>query len=180
MANTQTETAIFAGGCFWCLEHDLAQIDGVTEAVSGYTGGKTENPTYEDVSHKNTGHKESVKVTFDPKIISYAELLKRYWRNVDPFDDHGQFCDKGDSYKAVIFYGNAEQKAEAEASKVLVEKELGKKVVTEIVAASPFYRAEEYHQDYARKNPIRYKYYRYRCGRDQRLNEVWGREKSAE
>jgi peptide-methionine (S)-S-oxide reductase len=170
-----SDRAIFAGGCFWCEEEAFEGVPGVISVVSGYTGGHTPNPTYEQVSTEQTGHKESVEVTFDPSKITYNQLLDIYWHNVDPFDAEGQFCDKGDSYKAVIFYTNETQKKEAEESKKNVETQLKKPVVTEIVAASTFYPAEEYHQKYAKKNPIRYKFYRYSCGRDKRLKEVWGK-----
>ncbi|HUX79880.1 MAG TPA: peptide-methionine (S)-S-oxide reductase MsrA [Alphaproteobacteria bacterium] len=170
-----TEKAIFSGGCFWCVEVAFEGLPGVSSVVSGYTGGHTKNPTYEQVSGEGTGHKESVEVTFDPSKITYDELLETYWKNIDPFDAAGQFCDKGDSYKAFIFYTNETQKKKAEESKKKVEALLKKPVVTEIEAASTFYPAEEYHQKYAQKNPIRYKFYRYSCGRDKRLQQVWGK-----
>lgn len=174
----QKEVAIFAGGCFWCEEEVFDHIPGVLSVVSGFTGGTTPNPTYEEVSAGGTGHLESVQVTFDPSKISYDKLLKLFWRNIDPFDAQGQFCDKGDSYHAAIFYTSPEQKAAAEASKTTVEKQLGKPVVTKILAASPFYPAEEYHQQYGEKNPVRYQFYRYSCGRDKRLKEVWEKQKT--
>jgi peptide-methionine (S)-S-oxide reductase len=170
-----TEKAIFSGGCFWCVETAFEELPGVISVVSGYTGGHTPNPTYEQVSGEGTGHKESVEVTFDPTKITYDDLLGIYWHNIDPFDSEGQFCDKGDSYKAVIFYTNEAQKKKAEDSKKKVETQLKKPISTEIVAATRFYPAEEYHQKYAEKNPIRYKFYRYSCGRDARLKEVWGK-----
>ncbi len=170
------ETAIFAGGCFWCLEHDLKNIPGVLDVKSGYTGGHVVNPSYEQVSAQKTGHKEAVKVTYDPSKISYGELLENYWHNIDPFDSRGQFCDKGDSYKAVIFYTNEDQRTQAEESKKKLEAEFKQPIATEIVPAAPFYLAEEYHQEYSEKNPIRYKYYRFTCRRDKRLAEVWGKK----
>jgi peptide-methionine (S)-S-oxide reductase len=176
-AQTQVDKqaiAIFAGGCFWCEEEVYDHEPGVISAVSGFTGGHTQNPTYEEVSAGGTGHLESVQVTFDPSKVSYEKLLDLFWRNIDPFDAQGQFCDKGDSYHAAIFYSSPEQKKAAEASKKAVEAKLGKPVVTKILPAGTFYPAEDYHQRYAEKNPIRYKFYRYSCGRDKRLKEVWG------
>lgn len=169
------EVAIFAGGCFWCEEEVFDHAPGVISVVSGFTGGQTKNPTYPEVSAGGTGHLESVQVTYDPSKISYVQLLDLFWRNIDPFDAQGQFCDKGDSYHAAIFYSSPEQKKAAEASKAAVEQKLGKPVVTKIIPATPFYPAEDYHQHYAEKNPIRYKFYRYSCGRDKRLKEVWGK-----
>lgn len=168
------ETAIFSGGCFWCEEEVFNHFPGVISVIVGYTGGHTPDPTYKEVSSERTGHKESVQVTFDPTQISYDQLLESYWHNVDPFNAFGQFCDQGDSYKAVIFYANEDQKQKAEASKKKLENHLQKPVVTEIQPASHFYPAEDYHQNYAEKNPLRYKFYRYTCGRDKRLQEVWG------
>ncbi len=173
LKGSPVEVAIFSGGCFWCVETAFNDLPGVTSVVSGYTGGHVQNPTYELVSGEKTGHKESVQVTFDPRKISYDQLLEIYWKNIDPFDSEGQFCDKGDSYKAIIFYTNEIQKKKAEDSKKKAEEQLKKTIVTEIVAASTFYPAEEYHQKYAEKNPIRYKFYRFSCGRDKRLHEIW-------
>ena len=167
-------TAVFAGGCFWCMEPPYDKLDGVLETTSGYSGGKVKNPTYEQVSGGGTGHAEVVQVKYDANQISYAELLNVFWPNVDPFDAGGQFCDRGDQYRSAIFYANDEEKQLAEASKSAAERKLGKKIVTEIVPAATFYPAERYHQNYYERNPVRYKYYRYRCGRDQRLEEVWG------
>lgn len=167
-------TAVFAGGCFWCMEPPYDKLDGVLETTSGYSGGKVKNPTYEQVSGGGTGHAEVVQVKYDANQISYAELLNVFWPNVDPFDAGGQFCDRGDQYRSAIFYANDEEKQLAEASKAAAERKLGKKIVTEIVPAATFYPAERYHQNYYERNPVRYKYYRYRCGRDQRLEEVWG------
>ncbi len=167
-------TAIFAGGCFWCMEPPYDKLDGVLETTSGYSGGHVKNPSYGQVSAGGTGHAEVVQVKYDADKISYAELLQVFWRNVDPLDGGGQFCDRGDQYRSAIFYGNQEEKKLAQASKERVSAQLGKKVVTEIVPVSAFYPAERYHQDYYQRNPVRYKFYRYRCGRDQRLEEVWG------
>ena len=167
-------TAVFAGGCFWCMEPPYDKLDGVLETTSGYSGGKVKNPTYEQVSGGGTGHAEVVQVKYDANKISYAQLLDVFWSNVDPFDAGGQFCDRGDQYRSAIFYANDEEKQLAEASKSAAEQKLGKKIVTEIVPAATFYPAERYHQNYYERNPVRYKYYRYRCGRDQRLEEVWG------
>lgn len=167
--------AYFAMGCFWCAEHDMEAVPGVIEVVSGYTGGTTRNPTYEQVSAGGTGHYEAVRVIYDPAKVKYSQLLDVFWKNVDPFDPAGQFCDKGASYRAAIFPVNAAQRKLAEASKVSVEKHLERSVATKIVAKRPFYKAEEYHQDYAEKNPLRYNFYRRGCGRDARLRQVWGR-----
>ncbi|BBM02116.1 peptide-methionine (S)-S-oxide reductase MsrA [Microbulbifer sp. GL-2] len=171
-------TAIFAGGCFWCMEPPYDKVNGVLETTSGYSGGHVKNPTYDQVSAGGTGHAEVVQVKYDANKVSYSELLNIFWHNVDPFDAGGQFCDRGDQYRAEIFYGSEEEKKLAEESKKKVEAELGKKVVTQINPAAKFYPAEAYHQDYYQRNPLRYKYYRYRCGRDQRLEEVWGKTSS--
>ena len=171
---THESVAIFAGGCFWCIEHDIAKVPGVLDVVSGYTGGSLKDPDYESVSAGGTGHLESIRVKFDPKQVSYAQLLDVFWRNIDPFDDKGQFCDKGASYHAAIFYLDEEQQKAALESKIKVEKHLEKSVVTEILPAGTFYLAEDYHQDYAKKNPIRYRFYRSSCGRDGRLKDLWG------
>ncbi|MEA3412143.1 MAG: peptide-methionine (S)-S-oxide reductase MsrA, partial [Pseudomonadota bacterium] len=170
------EVATFAGGCFWCMEGPFDRIDGVVETVSGYTGGQVRNPTYRQVSAGGTGHAEAVQVTYDPDKVSYRELLEVFWRNIDPTVKDRQFCDSGSQYRSAIYYHSAEQRAFAERSRQEVpETVLGeRKIYTEIVAASTFYPAEEYHQDYYIKNPVRYKYYRYSCGRDQRLEELWG------
>lgn len=172
--NSETHsTAIFALGCFWCGQAAFDELKGVISTTVGYTGGHIENPTYEQVSHEDTGHYESVKVVFDPAIISYKELLDVFWHNVDPFDKEGQFCDRGPSYGAAIFYTNESQKAEALASKREMEKMLKQAIVTQIIPASTFYDAEDYHQEYHQKNPIRYKFYRFSCGRDARLKAIW-------
>lgn len=173
------EIAIFAGGCFWCEEQVFEKMPGVLSVVSGYTGGTTKNPTYESVSNGGTGHLESVKIIFDPSKVTYEELLMNFWYNVDPFDPLGQFCDKGNSYKAAIFYSNDTQKKLAEDSKKQLEERFKKTIVTQILPATEFYLAEEYHQDYAEKNPLRYGFYRGSCGRDERLNEVWGKDSGA-
>jgi len=167
--------ATFAGGCFWCMEPPFDKLDGVVSTTSGYTDGTKKNPTYEEVSAGGTGHAESVQVVYDPSKVSYAKLLDVYWHNVDPVTANAQFCDHGTQYRTAIFYHDAEQKRLAEESKAQVQKKfLERKVATEIVPASTFYPAEEYHQDYYQKNPIRYKFYRTGCGRDARLEELWG------
>lgn len=166
--------AYFAGGCFWCEETAFEGQPGVSAVISGYTGGQKLNPSYEEVSSGSTGHAESVRVVFDPKKISYARLLEIYWHNVDPFSAGGQFCDRGNQYRPAIFYLDESQKKAAEESKRAVEKQLGRPVAVEITKAGPFYDAEEYHQDYYKKNPEHYHRYRLGCGRDARLHEVWG------
>ncbi len=171
-----TATAIFAGGCFWCMEPPYDELAGVVATTSGYTGGQKLNPTYREVSAGDTGHFEAVQIAYDPTKVSYEKLLEVFWRNVDPLDGGGQFCDRGDSYKTAIFYRNEEQKRLAERSKAEIEQRLGRKVATEILPAATFYAAEDYHQDYYKKNPLRYKYYRYSCGRDQRLEKLWGKK----
>ena len=169
-------TAVFAGGCFWCMESDFEKVSGVSEVVSGYAGGHTINPSYEDSSSGTTGHAESVQVTYDSAKVSYEQLLDYYWHHIDPLTANAQFCDHGSQYRSVIFYGNDKEKQAALASKAKYEKQLGKTIVTEIVAADPFYKAEDYHQDYYKKNPIRYHYYRHACGREDRVKEVWGKD----
>jgi peptide-methionine (S)-S-oxide reductase len=168
--------ATFAGGCFWCMEHPFDQIPGVVSVTSGYTGGSKKNPTYEEVSAGGTGHAESVQVVYDPARVSYEKLLDVFWHNIDPTVKDRQFCDVGNQYRSAIFYHNEEQHRLALHSKAQLEKNkpFEGAVVTEIVQASAFYPAEDYHQQYYKKNPIRYKFYRYRCGRDQRLKELWG------
>lgn len=169
--------ATFAGGCFWCMEPPYDKLEGVVSTTSGYIGGKTQNPTYEQVSSGGTGHAEAVQIVYDPKKVSYEKLLEVFWRNIDPADASGQFCDKGTQYRSAIFYHGEEQKRIAEASKATLEKSKPFKqaIATTIVPAAEFYPAEEYHQDYYQKNPIRYKFYRSRCGRDQRLEQLWGK-----
>ncbi|MCR4301360.1 MAG: peptide-methionine (S)-S-oxide reductase MsrA [Sulfuricaulis sp.] len=174
-AKRETATAVFAGGCFWCMEPPYDKLPGVVATISGYSGGQLSNPTYEQVSAGSTGHIEVIQVTYDPKRVSYEKLLEVFWRNVDPLDPGGQFCDRGSTYSTAIFYQNEEQKKLAEQSKAKIEKKLGKSVVTATRPAATFYAAEDYHQDYYKKNPLRYKYYRYSCGRDHRLEELWGR-----
>ena len=166
--------AIFAGGCFWCEEASFEGQPGVIAVVSGYAGGSVKNPTYHQVGEGSTGHAESVKVTFDPTKTSYTKLLDVYWHNVDPFSGDGQFCDRGDQYRPAIFVLDAAQKAVAEASKRAVEKQLGKPVAVEVTLVTEFWPAEDYHQDFYKKNPSRYHSYRLGCGRDKRLKEVWG------
>ncbi|MDO9366579.1 MAG: peptide-methionine (S)-S-oxide reductase MsrA [Methylotenera sp.] len=168
-------TAIFAGGCFWCTEADFEKLTGVVMAESGYIGGHLKNPTYEQVSQGFTGHAEAVRVTYNPKLVNYEKLLDYFWRHIDPTVKDQQFCDVGNQYRSAIFHQDETQKKAAEASKEALLRN-GKfiKIYTEIVPASRFYLAEEYHQDYYKKNPIRYKYYRNGCGRDARVNKVWG------
>ena len=170
------KVATFAGGCFWCMEPPFDKVDGVTATTSGYTGGHTVNPTYEQVSSGTTGHAESLQVTYDPARVSYEKLLEVYWHNIDPLARDRQFCDAGEQYRSAIFYHDEEQKRLAEASRQALEQSgrFKQPIVTQIVPAGPFYPAEDYHQDYYKKNPIRYKFYRYGCGRDQRLQELWG------
>jgi peptide-methionine (S)-S-oxide reductase len=167
-------TAIFAGGCFWCMEPPFEKTKGVIAVYSGYTGGATREPSYEDVSSGRTGHYESLEVVYDPSKVTYQQLLNVYWHNVDPLDRTGQFCDKGDQYRSAIFVQNAEERKLAAASKLAQQLVLKKNIVTEILPAGKFYRAEEYHQDYYKKNPVRYKFYRFNCGRDSRLEQLWG------
>lgn len=172
----RTETAIFAGGCFWCIEADFEKVPGVTAAVSGYTGGTTDNPTYEQVSNDTTGHYEAVRVTYDPARVSYEELADYFFRTVDPTDAGGQFCDRGSSYRTAIFVEGDAQRKIAEAEKAEASAALGQAVVTPVLPAAEFHLAEEYHQDYYKKNSLKYRFYRSRCGRDARLEELWGRE----
>ena len=176
MAATNPEKATFAGGCFWCMEHPFDEIPGVVSVTSGYTGGQKKNPTYEEVSAGGTGHAESVQVVYDPAKVTYEKLLKVFWHNIDPTAKDRQFCDSGHQYRSAIFYHNEEQHRLALQSKAELEKNktFREPVVTEIEPATEFYPAEGYHQHYYKKNPIRYKFYRSRCGRDQRLKELWG------
>jgi len=173
-ADAAEAIATFAGGCFWCTESDFQKVPGVTSAVSGYTGGHTANPSYDQVSMGGTGHAESVQVTFDPAKVSYAQLLKIYWRSVDPTVKDQQFCDVGTQYRTAIFVHDAEQRRLAESARDEAAKQLGVTLYTEIVDAGKFYPAEDYHQDFFLKNPIRYKVYRFNCGRDARLEKIWG------
>lgn len=170
------DTLIVAGGCFWCVESDFEKITGVTEVVSGYTGGIIANPTYKQVSKKDTGHYEAVLIHFDDEKVSLRALVDFYWRTIDPTDNSGQFCDKGAPYKTAVFYKDAVQKKVLEASLAAINtsKPFKADIVTPLLPSKPFYLAEEYHQDYAKKNPIRYRYYRYSCGRDAHVKELWG------
>jgi len=171
---TETAKAVFAGGCFWSVERFFDKVDGVLATVSGYTGGTKKNPTYEEVVTGTTGHAESVQVTYDPKKVSYEKLLDVFWRNIDPVTPNGQFCDFGTQYRTVVFYNDATQKRIAETSKKTLQSLFKQPIVTEIIAASQFYPAEDYHQDFHIKNPGRYERYRVGCGRDLRLAELWG------
>lgn len=185
-ADAQTKKAYFAGGCFWCIEKDFESVKGVSEVVSGYTGGKTANPTYKQVTGGNTGHYEAVEIRYNAGQVSYDELLYKFFRSVDPTDAGGQFCDRGDSYRTAIFVTNASEKAAAEKAKARAEKDLGRKIVTPILNASRFYNAEAYHQDYYKSSDVvltrrgpktkanAYKFYRNACGRDKRVKQLWG------
>ncbi|MBW1852740.1 MAG: peptide-methionine (S)-S-oxide reductase MsrA [Deltaproteobacteria bacterium] len=179
-AQTKSQIATFAGGCFWCMEHPFEKLEGVIEVVSGYTGGQRENPTYEEVSSGLTDHLEAVQIRYDASKITYAELLDVFWRQIDPTDPNGQFVDKGPQYRTAVFYHNMSQKRLAEETKEELERsgKFGKPIVTNIVEASRFYKAEDYHQDYYKKSPLRYKYYRDNSGRDHYLKRVWGHKKS--
>ncbi len=170
------EVATFAGGCFWCVESDFDKVPGVVRTVSGYTGGALADPTYKRVSAGGTGHREAVQIFYDPKRVSYAALVEIFWRSVDPTDGGGQFCDRGESYETAIFANSLEQQQQAEASKRELRRSgvLGRPVVTPIEVARAFYPAEDYHQDYYQENPLRYGFYRYRCGRDARIEALWG------
>ena len=178
-ASSGLAKATFAGGCFWCMVPPFAKLPGVISVTSGYTGGQKVNPTYEEVSAGGTGHAEAVEIVYDPTKISYSQLLDVFWHNIDPLDATGQFCDKGNQYRSAIFTHNDEQKRLAEASKQALEQSgrFKQPLVTAIVPASTFYPAEDHHQDYYQKNPVRYKFYRYSCGRDKRLEELWGASK---
>lgn len=177
VARAGTESAIFAGGCFWCVESDFDTVPGVISTTSGYTGGHVPNPSYEQVSGKHTGHAEAVEVVFDPQKVSYAQLVEFFWRSIDPTTRDRQFCDAGNPYRTAIFVRGAEQRTIAEASLAALQKSkpFEAEIVTEITDAGAFYPAEDYHQDYYRKNPLRYNYYRYACGRDARVKELWGK-----
>ena len=174
------EKATFAGGCFWCMEPPFEKLDGVKEVISGYTGGRKVNPTYEEVSSGNSGHIEAIEVVYDPSKVTYSKLLDVFWKQINPTDAGGQFVDRGSSYTSAIFYHTEEQKRLAEGSKRELERSgrFDKPVVTEIRPAGPFYPAEGYHQDYWKKNPVRYKFYRYNSGRDQYLAKIWGKDKA--
>jgi peptide-methionine (S)-S-oxide reductase len=178
----QTAQAIFAGGCFWCMEPPYDKLDGVISTTSGYSGGSQASANYHDVSSGDTGHYEVVRIEYDPAKVSYKKLLEVFWRNIDPLDAEGQFCDKGPQYRAAIFYGNDEEKRLAEASKAELtagpaSKRFDGPIVTEILPAKTFYAAEDYHQDFYTKNPLKYKLYRFNCRRDARLDELWGAER---
>ena len=167
----ETKTAIFAGGCFWCVEDAFDAVDGVTETVSGYAGGTKPNPNYGD----HEGYYEALKITYDPAKVTYAKLLDHFWRNIDPFDPKGQFCDKGNAYRTAVFVGDDEEKALAETTKEEIAKRFNKTVATEIKPVTTYTAAEDYHQDYHNQNPVSYKYYKWGCGRAQRLEEIWGK-----
>jgi peptide-methionine (S)-S-oxide reductase len=176
----KTATAIFAGGCFWCVEADFDKVPGVVSTTSGYIGGTVKNPTYQQVSAGSTGHAEAVEIVYDPAKVSYAKLLDVFWRNIDPLVKDKQFCDSGDQYRSAIFYLDDEQKKLAEESKKQVDAKFAPRTVyTQIVKADTFYKAEDYHQDYYKKNEARYKFYRWNCGRDQRLEQLWGKKEQS-
>lgn len=174
----EEDTATLAGGCFWCMESDFEKVDGVLSVVSGYTGGSSSNPSYKQVSTGNTGHTEAVQITFDNTRISFDQLLEHFWVNIDPEDGNGQFCDRGLQYRSEVFYHDEAQKQAALVSldKLIASGKLNVSVATEITMATDFYIAEEYHQNYYKKNPTRYNYYRWSCGRDKRLKQLWGTE----
>jgi peptide-methionine (S)-S-oxide reductase len=181
-AGKTTAVATFAGGCFWCMEPPFDKLEGVISTTSGYTGGHVPNPGYQQVSGGGTGHTEAVRIVYDPSRISYSRLLEVFWRNIDPLDAGGQFCDRGDQYRSAVFYHDSEQQRLAEQSKQELQKgptfvKYEKPIATEITAAGEFYPAEEYHQDYYKKNPIRYRFYRHGCGRDKVLDTYWNPEK---
>jgi peptide-methionine (S)-S-oxide reductase len=174
-AKPKLATAVFAGGCFWCTEADFDKIPGVVSTLSGYSGGRVANPTYEQVSAGGTGHIEAVRIVYDPARVSYQTLVARFFRTVDPLDSGGQFCDRGYQYRTAIFVADEAQRRVAEAVKARAAALLRKPVATLILPAARFYPAEGYHQDYYKKNPVRYKYYRWRCGRESRLTQIWGK-----
>lgn len=177
-AEDDHRVATFAGGCFWCVESDFDRVPGVVRTISGYIGGAQKDATYERITSGGTGHREAVQIFYDPKKITYAMLLEIFWRSVDPTDGGGQFCDRGMSYTTAIFANSPEQKRMAEDSKRSLQQSgvLGRDIVTPVEVAGPFYPAEDYHQDYYRKNPMRYSLYRYGCGRDNRVKELWGKD----
>ena len=177
-APANTAKAIFAGGCFWCTEADFDKVPGVLSTTSGYIGGKVPNPTYQQVTTKTTGHAEAVEIVFDPAKVSYEQLLEHYWRTIDPTTKDRQFCDSGSPYRSAIFALDAAQLKAAQASLAALEKNkpFPEPIVTQIALAGPFYAAEDYHQDYYKKNPLRYQYYRSSCGRDARLKQLWGKQ----
>lgn len=179
-AQDKTAKAIFAGGCFWCVEADFDKVAGVISTTSGYLNGKTKNPTYREVSAGGSGHVEAVEIVYDPAKVTYAKLLDVFWRNIDPLVKDRQFCDSGDQYRTGIYYLDEEQKKLAEETKKAVQAKFAPRAVyTEIVKADTFYKAEEYHQDYYKKNEARYNFYRWNCGRDQRLEQLWGKKESS-
>ena len=174
---SRLEKATFAGGCFWCMEEALDRLEGVITTTSGYTGGQKGNPTYEEVSAGGTGHAEAVQITYDAAKVDYEKILELFWHNIDPTTPNKQFCDVGNQYRSAIFYHNETQRRLAEDSKKMIEKtkKFSEPIVTEIIPASEFYPAEEYHQNFYQKNPVRYKFYKYSCGRAQRLEQLWGK-----
>ncbi len=179
-AQTKTATAIFAGGCFWCTEADFYKVPGVISTTSGYLNGKTKNPTYKEVSGGGSGHVEAVEIVYDPAKVTFAKLLDVFWRSIDPLVKDRQFCDTGDMYRTGVYYLDDEQKKLAEETKKQVQARFAPRAVyTEIVKADTFYKAEEYHQDYYKKNEARYNFYRWNCGRDQRLEQLWGKKESS-
>lgn len=175
-ADDHTATAVFAGGCFWCVEEAFDPVEGVIATTSGYSGGDTEDPTYEQVTGGDTGHAEVVAVEYDPTVVDYRRLLHVFWRNIDPFAEDRQFCDVGDSYRSAIFPMNAEERELAEASRAELEERFEREIATQITDFEAFYPAEAYHQDYYQENPLRYRFYKSACGREERLEEVWGDE----
>ncbi len=172
--------ATFAGGCFWCVESDFDHVKGVISTTSGYTGGKVANPTYHQVSAGGTGHAEAVEIVYDPNVVSYSQLLNHFWHTVDPTVKDRQFCDVGNQYRTAIFVHNPAERKLAEESKKKVAAQLGTRIYTEIADAGPFYKAEDYHQDFYTKQPLKYKFYRWNCGRDQRIKAIWGRVEKGE
>lgn len=175
MSDTTLQKALFAGGCFWCVESDFDKVEGVVSTTSGYSGGHVKNPQYKEVTSGKTGHREVLLVEFDPEKVTYQKLLDVFWKSIDPLNAEGQFCDIGFQYTSAIYVYDDEQQQLAEASKKEHEKDLNQDFATEILPVQEFYPAEDYHQDYYKKNPIRYKYYRYGCGRDKRLEDIWGK-----
>ena len=171
--NLSFKKAYFAGGCFWCMEESFDKVDGVIKSISGYSGGKMKNPTYQDVIYKDTGHVEAIEITYDPKKVSYEALVNVFWKNIDPFDKYGQFCDKGKSYRSVIFFKSDKQKSIIQNSVVEVEKRFNSKVVTMVWKFDKFYQAEDYHQDYYQKNFLRYLAYKKACQREEVLDKIW-------
>ena len=174
IAPSNLSTATFAGGCFWCMEHPFDELPGVISTTSGYTGGSVENPTYYQESGGGTGHVEAMQVSYDPEQVSYETLVDTFWHNVDPFDDLGQFCDKGSQYRSAIFYDTSEEQVIAQTSKATIADQFERTVATDIRPTATFYPAEDYHQNYYQTHPVRYKVYRFGCGRDQRLSDIWG------